>query len=914
MQPFNEARMVSLQVPQLLEDFLAKLHSSSASLQSAASVVASLREFCDSNQASLHYAAVAAHYEQYATELAVKGFLSDNFIFFSVPQRDGSSEELFPGGSEVLVTPHNVDQFLSLYRSFKTSKPYRYTDHVEQLPLAPRCHLASDFNPILDLLEKELSKWKLDVSTWNSLGVTFCVPRGGVLVDLVDDGRNTPVKHEDLNKYLELARKATATSHSRQQDFQDFEKYLRAIYFAGKVPGLRALDEESFRMLDVRYCVPIMGKIVDLVPNGQNILVPFHEKDRFCELAVAKLGMKLDGESTSPTDAAAVAELRNNVAVVATSTGTHVVDGLMSPRRYAFNLFAPSRKDALANSLTKVLTNDEILFHFKMVLRQLATGQWSESDIRGLNLFYEIPVNGQLVPLVENGFKISVTMENKDDFVVKALDALHEQSGSSPAQHPVVLPKKGPEENQVLNLFSPSHFEADLFAPYVPSDQLPSSDLNQDEQTFWAMLLALQQGFQPANLENMNLKFALQLQNGGVLELKPGGSSIPVTQENLDEFIAAVHAKKETIHLSFKYNEDMLDPILQFPKERAHLINPVQLSPQDLRAPIFSLVEGLAGNDFTPQDFEAMKLMYCIPFTDTGKVYNLVPDGKNILVTAKYRDDYIQRVVYERDRLQASVSSGESTSKHSMGSSVAKEVLGMRRSITSIPMTDEQITALEEFRGKVKELGETLLDESNWNELGLAWVIRSGNITFDVIPEGSTKHVSFQQRNEFISKCLTKCDEILADQEGRKHVVVPQANSAEMGLFSPTHFTQDLFAPAQHITTKSNLGSSVLHVSTTTPPQTRPQRPATPPTQQLSEGKPSMSPSPPSGPKPQSRSVETLSDFLHRNKVVGVDAALAANGVVTLADLLELQEGDIKEIITAVLPRRRLVEAITSLR
>lgn len=893
MAQYTEARLISLQVPQLIEDFLGKLQSASQHstvTSSPAAVIAALREFCDSNQTTLYYEAVAAHFEKYASGLGVYGFQPGFCAFFSVPQRDGTSVELFPGGAQVLVTSHNVSYFTALYNSFKNSKPYRYTDNVALLPLEAQSHLASDFNVILNLLEKELAHWKIDDQSWKHLNLSYSVPRAGVLVDVVDNGRNVLVPHVEIQKYVELARKTLSATASSLRKPQDFEKYVKAIYYAGKIPGLRSLDDQAFRLLDVRYCVPIMGKIVDLIENGSNILVALADKDKFCQMAAAKLGINLEGGDSAASAAAVSSEFDDPA-----------LDGLMSPRRYAFNLFAPSRKDALANSLTSNLTNEEILYHFKTVLRQLATGQWSAADLQSLNIFYEIPINGQLVPLVENGFKIPVTLDNKDDFVVKALDALHEQSGTSPVVNVVVLPKKDIVETEVLGLFSPSHFEVDLFAPYVPSDQLPrDTDLNEDEQTFWTMLLALQNGFQPANLEMMKLRFALQLPNGNTIELKPGGSKIDVTPDNLDEFIAAVQAKKESIHLAFKYGGDALDPILQFPKERAHAINPIQLSAQDLNAQIFSLVEGLAGNDFTPQDFEAMKLMYCIPFADTGKVYNLVPDGKNVLVTAKYRDDYIQRVIYERDRLQASVSGGASTSASVMGSSLQKDLPGMRKSITSVPMTDEQIDALEEFRTKVRELGETPLDEENWNELGLAWVIRCGNISFDVIPDGSTKHVTFQQRNEFITKCLAKCDEIIADQAGRKNVVVPQAGADEMGLFSPTHFTQDLFAPAQHITTKTNLGGSVLHVSATLAPSTQPV-----------DEKPALSPSPPSRPRPTS---ETLAAFLQRNKIVGVENALTENGVVSLTDLLELQESDIKEIISAVLPRRRLMEALATLR
>jgi hypothetical protein len=893
MAQYTEARLISLQVPQLIEDFLGKLQSASQHstfTSSPAAVVAALRDYCDSNQTTLYYEAVAAHFEKYASGLAVSGFQQGYCAFFSVPQRDGTSVELFPGGAQVLVTSHNVNHFIALYNSFKSSKPYRYTDNVALLPLEARAHLTSDFNAVLNLLEKELAQWKIDDETWKQLNVSYCVPRAGVLVDVLENGRNVLVPHAGIPQYVQLARTTLGANASSSRKPQDFEKYVKAIYYAGKVPGLRALDEQSFHLLDLRYCVPIMGKIVDLVENGSNILVELPDKDKFCRMAAAKLGINLDGGDSAASAAAVSSEFDDPA-----------LDGLMSPRRYAFNLFAPSRKDALANSLTSTLTNEEILYHFKTVLRQLATGQWSASDVQCLNIFYEIPLNGQLVPLVENGFKIPVTLENKDDFVVKALDALHEQSGTSSNPN-IVLPKKDIVETEVLGLFSPSHFEVDLFAPYVPSNQLPSTDLNEDEQTFWTMLLALQNGFQPSNLELMKLRFALQLPNGNTIELKPGGSKIDVNSDNLDEFISAVQAKKESIHLAFKYGGDALDPILQFPKERAHAINPIQLSTQDLNAQIFNLVEGLAGNDFTPQEFEAMKLMYCIPFADTGKVYNLVPDGKNVLVTAKYRDDYIQRVIYERDRLQASVSEGASTS--AMNSSLQKELAGMRKSITSVPMTDEQIVALEEFRNKVKQLGETPLDEENWNELGLAWVIRCNNITFDVIPDGSTKHVTFLQRNEFITKCLVKCDEIIADQVGRKNVVVPQAGADEMGLFSPTHFTQDIFAPAQHITTKTNLGGSVMLVSAAAAPT----QPLPTPVQSSDE---KLSPSPPSRPRP---TAETLAAFLLRNKIVGVENALTENGVATLADLLELQESDVKEIVSAVLPRRRLMEALATLR
>lgn len=916
-----EATMSHLQLAKLLDDLLRELDASAVT--TAAGVTQCITTYLNQKTAA-YYLSVVSEFERFAATVASSGFSTGYCAFFAVPLADGNCVELFPGGSCYQVTTHNVAAFLNLYKAYKDNQPYRYTDFPMLLPLKPSLSLQSDFSVIVSLLENEISKWKLSDASWEAMHLTYECPRHGVLIKL--EGSGDTVQHADIQKYVDLVKrdlKSTVLSqvraaapplHSTKNDneasvsekerfhhYQNFESYLRSIYWCDKGKSATPMTAAQFRELDVYYCVPVLGKIVDLVPNGHNIAVPLSEKDAYCQMAAEKLGIKLDAPSEG---------------LPALPASTSAAQGLMSPKNYQFDIFAPSKKktDTLANSLTKILTPDEIRFHFQTVLRQLALGKWSEPDIKGLGLFYEVPHNNHLIPLVPNGQEIPVTLSNKDDFVLRAMEALNLKGVF---MSDVPLPKKDPEEDKVLGLFSPSHFEADLFAPYVPSTQVqvtpavpePNDSITTDEKNFWDMFDVLQNGFQPTNLPFMKLKFVLKFPNGRIVELKEGGHNILVTEENLDEFIATVKQKREAIHLAFMYSDSDLDPILRFPKEKAAEINDCELRNEDLqKCPLFALIDGLAGSDFSPEEFDRMKLMYCIPLSvGGGAVYDLVPDGRNLAVTSSHRDDFVARVLYEKERLLKKLSPGYSASSASSvnsnkQSAHREEMAMLKRSISSIPLTAKQVQHLAEFRENVRVLGETQLDEEAWNEFRLAWCIRCDDLKFDIVPDGTTKPVVFSQKDEFVRKCLQKCDSILEDQRDRENVAVPPASSDAMGLFSPTHFEQDLFAPAQHITTKTNFGSS-LTVHPTPPPiaslaTASPNRPTVPP--------------PPVTPPAGGTNVsgETLQQFLEKSNCSNALTGLTANDVASVDDLLELTDDDISQIVTSVLIRRRLIDAI----
>lgn len=943
-----EANMVNLMVPNLLNDFLGDLNHVRPSC--AKDVVTILKKAIE-DKMQPYFTSIVTEFQRYVAQIAEFGIAPHYCLFFSVPQEDGTVVELFPKGSKVAVTSHNVENFLYLYKAFKKGQPYRYTDHVIHLPLSARLNLNSDYTPILDLLDSEIAKWKLDEPTWAMLDVCYCVPRNGVIVNLTEGGRSTRVPHEELRHFVEKARLAlarpiaafvpqpprhdprsspvpakhsTASTNSpdeTKRHYEQFGPYLKAILTCNTAGG-QPLSEEEYTALDVHYCVPVMGKIVDLIPNGRNVKVPFNEKNRYCTLAAEKLGINIADETAATL-----------------ATDKKKSDGVLSPRNYEFELFRPSSNkkvgDAMAQSLTKVLTPDEISFHYKMVLQQLSTGKWTQQDLEALNLHFEVPIDGHLVPLVEGGERIRVTVENKNDFILRGLDALNK--GTAVDDH-TNIPKKDREEAAVLGLFSPTHFEADLFAPYVPSDQVKMTpnprpnDISEEEQNFWTMLTLLESGFPPANIPFMNLKFVLKFPNGRIVELKDGGHNVLVTEHNLKEFITLAHAKQEAIHLAFKYcADDTLDPILQFPKEKASDLNVVQLTASDLNCKVFGLVEGLASSEFfSNEEFEQMKLMYCIPLA-TDK-YDLVPDGRNIPVTAKYRDDFVKRVLYERDRLLPTADAhvapiavsrpaappmppaltGEPVPSGSMNvakrsdsgnnSTPSHPQVRRSRSITSIPLTAQQIDSLIEFREKVLLLLDVDFTEGQWNEMGLAWCIRCGELTFDVIPDGTTKIVPIFQREEFVKKCVDRVDEILQDQNDRRNVAVPQAATDEMGLFSPSHFSSDLFAPAQHITTRTAPPITTLPPA---PQHIPPPFAANPPAAFHSPAAPTAT---------VVVGTDTLEDFLKKSNCAQTLHALRENGVQVVADLLELQESDISIIVPQVLLRRRLIDALAGIR
>ena len=215
----TEGKMINLLIPNLVDEMVANLQSVQNALQSPQNVISTLQSWLSATSAS-YFVAVATKFEAFVADLPTKGFRKDHGVFFNVPQRDGTAVELFPGGARVAVTPHNVEKFLALYNHFKTTSPYRYTDYPTALPLSPKFSLNSDFLPILELLEKEISKWQLDDATWEAMSITHCVPRSGILVELQTNGSTKRVAQSDLSNYVQQAKRAYAVaSQSHYHNF-----------------------------------------------------------------------------------------------------------------------------------------------------------------------------------------------------------------------------------------------------------------------------------------------------------------------------------------------------------------------------------------------------------------------------------------------------------------------------------------------------------------------------------------------------------------------------------------------------------------------------------------------------------------------------------------------------------------------
>jgi hypothetical protein len=901
-----ENLMLYLQVPNLLNNLLEEM--SRARPSSAQNVMATMERFVTLHKDS-YYAHVVTQFHEFVRALPMRGFQEGYSLFFAVPQNDGSTVELFPGGSMVRVTSHNIDSFLHLLHHFERSSPYRYTDHIELLPLSPRRFQSTPYNVILDLLQVEVSKWKLSEKTWTDMHIAWCVPYNGIVVDLIKEGALHPVQHDELHLYIEKAR-AFLNDNSRnsvvggdwvsdvegneeanaRREYELFVGYLKALHNANTPQG-ETITEEEFNDLDLHYCVPVFGRNIDLVPDGRNIRVPFHEKDRYVALVLEKLGIKF-GEERPPSLAGAR------------------TPRTLSPRVTEVDLFHPAESANEANRSDQSRKSNKqspevISYYFRQLLQQLDGGIWNEVDLAKLAIRFEVPIDGKMYPLIPNGENIFVNTNNKDEFIIRARQAI--KDGIELPN----IPKKDTED-KVLEMFSPQHFETDLFSPYTPSTGLTvgasikpqNSVMSEYESKFWDMVSALEHGtFSASNLNGMGLSFALNGKDGRVVLLKDNGHAIQVTEQNVKEFLALAHEKREMIHLAFSPDDGETDPILMFPKEKAaDLKQAEQLAPHHLNdTKLFDLVDGL--ESFTGDELNGIgiTLTYCIPFS-TFK-YDLVPDGHTIPVTSKYKEDFISRVRYERDRLRGMIPAMENNSRQRENSASHPSQIhgGRSRSITSIPLTDNQIEMLKTFREKVSLLSSVDFNESQWADMGLAWCIRCGEITFDIIPDGTKVLVQYLQRNDFMERCLTKVDEILADQEIRKNVQVPVAAPQELQLFSPSHWEKDLFAPPQHITTRANITGGAQSQPT--------QNSASP----FAMFQPADAVPFQAAPHP-SHSSESLDEFLARNNCASAGPMLKANEVLHVSDLLELSEEDVSSIVTALLPRKRLLEALRQMK
>lgn len=571
-------------------------------------------------------------------------------------------------------------------------------------------------------------------------------------------------------------------------DIRAFSEMLDSIELINTENGER-FTEEDFAALDVRYWVPLGGKIIDLFPDGHKQKVRLEDAKKYVKLAREKLGLAPRNPSEKRTPKKAL------------KTPPPSGDpGPFSPSHFQYDLFAPfisEREFAQAVATERPISAAEADHHLRQLLSSLEVGQWNAADIERLNLTFTIPENGKIVELFDGGAKESVTAARKDEFVLLAKQRLLPAAGEVSRSLPAPEPSK--------QLFSPSHFEHDIFSPFNTVENvapmqapqvlvarrvsLPNSSepyapklrpaVSKEETEFWHMIdaLAATEDLTDEEVRGMDMTFLLRLSNGRLVELVADGASRRLTVRNVEEFVSLVRQKRDLIHLAFeeapsasmsastlKKRSDLAAQALPSDEKLLQPCNPITprgqtLSVQTLDTPFFAMVEGmehLNGTAYDANDFTTMGMRWVIPNPD-GTQYLLKPNGNNLPVSIADLPEYSRMVKAERGRLE-----------------LLRQRLLAHRNMAPLPITfDKQLspndtTTLVELRRHIQELEKVDL-ASGWERLPLAWCLRFGEETVDLVEHGRFNMVSFAERKSFVSVALKAIDTILSRQKSSVH-------------------------------------------------------------------------------------------------------------------------------------------------
>jgi hypothetical protein len=877
----------ALLVPQLFDGMLRRLASSQPS--SPAAVLRALQADLTVVEAE-YFKSVVIRFQQLVADIPINGFpsycsqlgpisfcsnsklLRGDYLTFAVPQLDGTVFDFFPGGSRMVVSPTSWESFEAMYAWYTSagSPSSLSVAPVRLWPLQQRLHLSSDYNIVLKAISFIGSSSTLDISDedWDAHFVTYTVPFGGVLFETRAGGRGLTVGKRQIREFvaeaslkltqLELSSSSKGKGSltplpppSRPPQNNQLLCIAKIHAFPLLIEGLGKLNTplgdsfsgQDFAKLGICFCVPVHGKVIDLLPGGSATPVTLGDIPKFVHAARTKLGLIPLGGTVS---------IRQELSKIGVSEPT----GALSPSALTFPVNSGSPVRGRRENVDPDLSPMNNLL--RQTVNYLTQGRLDSAEIDSLELTFVAYADKEKVLLIEKGDETHVTSSNVSEFL-RLVQKLW----------------KSPLENQVTT--PPLHLTS--------------------ESSFWELVGLLEGGHVPVDFDNLGYRFALHFPNGRTLLLKENGNACAVTRANLDEFVNLVKQKRELIHLSFVHSSGASRTAVQPPPsaedEQGQKFDPAKwdcalsgswnampLRESSLLSPVFSLVLGLSGADtvFTDDDMDRMHLSYCIPLPN-GDKYDLVPNGRNIPVTKELRQDYVKRVNFERLRIESKRQQRRADAARGAAASNS-----MNRSIGTVPLTTKQVQILAQMKLKFEALqGMPNVTEEQWTQLGLSYCIWCEEVAFDLIPEGRKIPVKFSNRQSYITMTIAKIQEILQDQEDRRSIVVPPASREQRELYSPQHFSSNLFSPLQLVTTRhipqAQLINEVLLAASSSAGEAEPAH--------LSG---------------------SLADFLSRHALGPLLPQLESSGVTTLSELCELRESDL-HFISNVVSRRRLIEA-----
>eukprot|EP01060_Flectonema_neradi_P009637 TRINITY_DN1685_c0_g1_i2.p1 TRINITY_DN1685_c0_g1~~TRINITY_DN1685_c0_g1_i2.p1 ORF type:complete len:575 (+),score=101.00 TRINITY_DN1685_c0_g1_i2:107-1831(+) len=367
---------------------------------------------------------------------------------------------------------------------------------------------------------------------------------------------------------------------------------------------------------------------------------------------------------------------------------THFNHGLFSPvtNRKDFDVEYNTGEPLLPTSLSKSSLGSvpvsplspKSLDNFPAFVDTLAHGEYSDAELRKLDVMWCAPYNGRIVDLVKNGRDLQVTAEQLPQFVRLVKDL--QQQGSNfvaplqpdPVVKPAVIqPKKNPiynnandkpkqsakpkkkriartlsvqlphskwDANSAQECFSPTHFDHDLFSPTTKQ-----TDFDIDYSHDGVATL-------PPSLSQKNLKQAFEKPSQHADESDHHRNS---HDENAQKRLSPVHnCRRYSVASLGSEDEEVyrgLDLLIEVAEEsRKQEKRETKDTPKDVREyldrnllpAVLEIESMLAQNEINAQEIEQMDLTFCVPAD--GKVVELIPEGRHVPVTVDRLPEFIR--------------------------------------------------------------------------------------------------------------------------------------------------------------------------------------------------------------------------------------------------------------------------------
>ncbi|RNF20761.1 uncharacterized protein Tco025E_03832 [Trypanosoma conorhini] len=523
-------------------------------------------------------------------------------------------------------------------------------------------------------------------------------------------------------------------------------------------------NEEDWNALHVTYSLPFNGQLLDVFPGQHNALVPYWNAKRFGINAM------------------------------------RLLQQLMAVHQLPVHFFYPPLEELHQQELS-LRSRGYLDFLYALQRMNGPFGRvLSVEEFNAIGLTYSIPVGNTFVPLIPGKEHEPVAYEDKDLFVNLAIAKLMGTAMTPTPNHPCTS----------------------ALPPHPLMDNMPPS-----EKKFWDDVEAVRKN--PA--EAVGLCFAIRVLGQDIF-LKECGDTIGVTEENVEEYVYCLSQKREMIHAAFVQNEILtterhmvplhhapptvareMESLYRYPPQNSPRWNTFTLGPEDATNEIFRIANAASGNNENDTARELRgPLFFAIPISGKG-LYKLLPHGEAIPVSRSNQKEFVERICYEKNRLQFIDSAA---SKHSLPSAQAERTAGFepadgispayshlpameisepiqnqRRRIYYDPssgsMTVATLATLDEIDMYKKNL--TLLKRNRdrvplgtLQDLSLTYALTVAGVELELVKDGRLRCVAMHELDSYVDMAIRKLDE-LRDRILEQNEVYPH------GLVAPPHTT-----------------------------------------------------------------------------------------------------------------------------